>query len=168
MTPRWTIRRMLLWTFVVALIIPYLLPLFTGRSADLRSFAVGDPEIEAWMRELDQTAIVSHHLRSHSQSEESLQSDYDYLVLTKNAKPDRLVFSHFMKRTKDLIDGGAWEIAGSGMSNGHFSFDFSKDHSHYRIYVWNIPTNELDRELARSHAATAMRIKVLTIGYTSP
>lgn len=156
---------MLLWLFIAAIIMPYILAFVRSGFTPLNRFSLSDAELKTWIREIDPAAGISGGGGS-SGGTDSESSDYEYLVALKNATQEN-VFSHIEKRCREQITKGGWEITRVQSHNESFSFVFSNAFSRYRLYVWNVPLTQDERDRADEFGEQAIRIKVLTIGYTS-
>jgi hypothetical protein len=162
---KWNLRQMLLWVFIVGLILPYIVAMIPPKLNPLKGFSVSEWDLQTWLREVDPTVEI-HSSGGSVGSNDSVESDYDYFVEMKNAT-DIDLFEHLQTRLQEKLDRGLWMITESGSSNESFSFVFSNGFSQYRLYVWNVPPSEAECEFARASISRSMRIKVLTIGYTS-
>ncbi len=157
---------MLLWLFIAALIMPYIVTWFRGGFPPLTRFSLSQAELAAWINEVDRTSQLVWGGSSCSGRSDSEVSDRDYVFTLKNATPE-VVFSHLPNRCLERIKKEGWRITESRTAGESFSLVFSNGFSRYRLYVWNVPLTQDERDRTDERGEQAIRIKVITIGYTS-
>ena len=166
MKTQWTLKRLFLWIFIAALVLPYLINLVPRSINPLIGFSVNESDVYGWIKEADPTVRSLGGGGGGGSSNEASESEFDYLF-SLSERDDEKVMSILRGKVEEKIQRGTWMVTTRTTSNDSFAFVFSNGFSKYRVYVWNVPISKAEAEQEANSGKNYLRIKVLTIGYTT-
>ncbi len=165
MKTRWTLRQMLIGTFLIALILPYVvswLPISYNR---FTSFGITESELGAWLREIDPGVEISQPSGSQSKYPDAVASDFEYTIRYKTATASQLL-AHINDRMRQYFAQASWTIREEPIiENDSFSFFISRGYSHYRFRVSRLPQDYSSMDSLKVTKQQELRIQVLQDGH---
>ncbi|MEM7477123.1 MAG: hypothetical protein AAF483_19240 [Planctomycetota bacterium] len=160
-----TIRTILLWTFIVALILPYFSDLFQGSSSQaLRGIEMDKAEIEGWLQEIDPTVDLTVGSGRRS-SPESFTANMQGMVTFETATPSKLM-THLKKKVELKYEKLGWRLRGYGRSGSSFDFRLQKAQTHYHLYCYSRQPEVSQAEYLSATEQQGFELLIIQIGYT--
>lgn len=158
-----TIRTILYWTFLVALLLPYVVALVPWQYNPLIAFSVGDSEIESWLREVDHSAEILCG-GGGGGSNDSYSSRRNCLVTFNSSNSDELM-SHLRTRVEKKFEQQLWDVRGAGTGGSSFHYHLQRLNSHCHLYLLDAPPAKEREGFLEATGQKGFQLTIITICY---
>ena len=167
-TKQWSIRQLLLWVTVVALVCSHLAGYYQRRIVGFTNFAVDGNYIMQWVVDGDPTADSYGSAAGTSTSPDACEYEFDMHVSTNNLDSNE-VLHEIRGRFESKAGAERWSILSSGGNGESFDLALSKGVTRFRVYGWVLPVTEssLGNRL-EANGSHITRLKLLQVGYSMP
>ena len=106
---QWSIGQLFLWILVASLIASHLANFYQRRIVGFTDFQLDRSVVRKWLIELDATSVLRSRGGGASRSGNSVDSDHDYLISSKNATSEE-IFIHLRKKISAQLREQGWSF----------------------------------------------------------
>ncbi len=128
---KWTLNQMFFGSFLVALIIPYVLAILPASVPPLKEFTLTTNELQIWLTEEDPSLRFS----GSTQGSVGLHNSEGNVTITSSVLSAEYLFQRIGARLKAKIENESWSILSSGGYGDSQMFEFTDGHSKRYFYI---------------------------------
>lgn len=159
-----TVRTMLYWVFLIALIMPYVVALLPRSNKTAFLFSVSVSEVEDWLQEIDPS--VSLLFSEHGEGTASKYSSVlSCLVACKSANSNQLM-SHLRMRIRQKYKSQEWHENNESVGDSTFYYHLQRFDSNCYLYCFTSGVDGKEQEFLESTQQEGFMLRLLVFSFT--